>query len=234
MTIPRWDDPSSNHGTMVRGALWLVQEVGEGNIFTKEQLRKAFPGVAQVDRRIRDLRAFGWRILTNTQDASLTSEDQRFVSAGVPVWDKTARTAAAKKAIPAKDRQAILERDGFQCTTCGIAGGEGFADAPGQVAVLAVTKRPTLTLSGHSEELLVTVCNRCASGRAGEVSSVDEVIVEYRDLDPADQARFRRWVARGRRGQTPLERAWTAYRRLPADARAEVHTAVMPDENRPA
>ncbi len=234
MTIPRWDDPSSNHGTMVRGALWLVQEVGEGNIFTKEQLRKAFPGVAQVDRRIRDLRAFGWRILTNTQDASLTSEDQRFVSAGVPVWDKPARTAAAKKAIPAKDRQAILERDGFQCTTCGVAGGEGFADAPGQVAVLAVTKRSTLTLSGHSEELLVTVCNRCASGRAGEVSSVDEVIVEYRDLDLADQARFRRWVARGRRGQTALERAWTAYRRLPADARAEVHTAVMPDENRPA
>ncbi|MFL1596252.1 hypothetical protein NQ854_25525 [Rhodococcus ruber] len=234
MAIPRWDDPSSKHGTMVRGALWLVQEVGEGNTFTKDELRKAFPGVAQVDRRIRDLRAYGWKILTSTQDASLTAEDQRFVSAGVPVWDKAARAAAARKAIPAKDRQTVLERDGFQCTTCGIAGGEAFADAPGQVAVLSVTKRSTLTLAGDSEDMLVTVCSRCASGGSGEVSSVDEVIAEYRDLDPVDQARFRRWVARGRRGQTPLERAWTAYRRLPADARIEVYTAVAPDENRPA
>ncbi|MGW0024711.1 hypothetical protein [Rhodococcus sp. NPDC003383] len=229
MPLPRWDDPASKHGTMVRGALWLLQEVGEGNAFTKEQLREAFPGVAQVDRRIRDLRDYGWKILTSAQDASLTAEDQRFVSAGVPVWDRAARVAAAKKAIPAKERHAVLERDGFQCTTCGIAGGEVYADAPGQVAVLSVAKRSTLTLSGDSDELLVTVCSRCASGSSGEVASADEVLSEYQDLDDEDRARFSRWVARGRRGQTPLERAWTAYRRLPADARDEVRAEIMQD-----
>jgi hypothetical protein len=42
---PAWNDPNFKGGTMARGALWLLQEVGEGNTFTKEQLRVAFPGV---------------------------------------------------------------------------------------------------------------------------------------------------------------------------------------------
>jgi hypothetical protein len=39
-----WNDPKLKVGSMVRAALWLVEEVGEGNTFTKEQLREAFPG----------------------------------------------------------------------------------------------------------------------------------------------------------------------------------------------
>ena len=78
---------------MVRGALWLLQVVGEGNTFTKNQLRDAFPGVSQVDRRIRDLRDYGWVVYSSTEDASLLREDQRFVKAGVPVWDPKARRA---------------------------------------------------------------------------------------------------------------------------------------------
>ena len=58
MVMPRWDD--ANLGTMRRAALWLVEVVGEGNSFTKSQLREAFPEVAQIDRRMRDLRDFGW------------------------------------------------------------------------------------------------------------------------------------------------------------------------------
>lgn len=53
---PRWNDPDFAAGTMVRAALWLLDEIGEGNSFTKEQVREAFPGVSQADRRIRDLR----------------------------------------------------------------------------------------------------------------------------------------------------------------------------------
>ena len=43
---PAWDDPDSSAGTMVRGALWLLQVVGQGGVFTKNQLREAFPGVS--------------------------------------------------------------------------------------------------------------------------------------------------------------------------------------------
>jgi hypothetical protein len=64
---------------MITGALWLAAEVGEGGVFTKEQVRQAFPGISQADRRIRDLRDYGWVIHTNTDDASLASGEQRLV-----------------------------------------------------------------------------------------------------------------------------------------------------------
>lgn len=43
-------------GTRVRVALWLRDEVGVGNVFSKAALRAAITGAEQVDRRMRDLR----------------------------------------------------------------------------------------------------------------------------------------------------------------------------------
>ncbi|WCD89349.1 hypothetical protein KPP03845_105770 [Streptomyces xanthophaeus] len=227
MTLPAWDDPEFKGGTMIRGALWLVQHVGEGNTFTKEQLREAFPGVAQADRRLRDLRAFQWVILTNTEDASLLAEDQRFVQAGVPVWDPAARRAAApQKAVTAKQAQAVLARDDYMCTVCGIGGAEGYLDDSNQTAVLSVTRRLTVLPDGREETLLVTECKRCRAGSDGRAARGDEVVAEIRNLDEADRRRLARWAERGRRGSTPLERAWNAYRRLPGDARQEVRAAL--------
>lgn len=42
MTLPSWTD--TKYGTMKRAALWLVTVVGEGNVFTKEDVKGAFPG----------------------------------------------------------------------------------------------------------------------------------------------------------------------------------------------
>src|SRR5687768_11563496 len=86
MSLPKWNDPSLKVGTMIRIALWLISEIGIGNRFTKEALRQAFPGVAQSDRRLRDLRKYGWVIHTNTEDASLKTDEQRLVAVGKPVW----------------------------------------------------------------------------------------------------------------------------------------------------
>ncbi|WP_257133592.1 hypothetical protein [Streptomyces sp. f51] len=227
MTLPAWNDPALKGGTMIRGALWLVQEVGEGNTFTKEQLRDAFPGVSQADRRLRDLRPYGWVIHTNTEDASLMAEDQRFVEAGVPVWDPAARRAAApRKAITAKQIQAALSRDDYMCTVCGIGGAEPYLDDSNQTAVLSVTRRTFVLLDGREEELLVTECKRCRAGGGGQVVRADEALAEIKNLDPADQRRLARWAERGRRGSTALERAWNAYRRLPSEAQEEVRNAL--------
>src|SRR4051794_13683960 len=87
MVLPAWDDTSTKHGTKIRVALWLLSVVGEGHLFTKAQLRDAFPGVEQVDRRMRDLRPHGWQLLTNREDASLSPDELRFVKAGEEVWD---------------------------------------------------------------------------------------------------------------------------------------------------
>ncbi|MEW2393734.1 hypothetical protein AB0933_35815 [Streptomyces venezuelae] len=221
--MPTWNDPELKAGTMIKGALWLVQEIGAGQTFTKEQLREAFPGVSQADRRLRDLRDYGWVILTNTEDATLLAEDQRFVKAGVPVWDPAARRAAApQKAISAKEKQSVMARDDFMCTVCGIAGGEPYIDDSNQTAVLSVTRRETHLPDGRKETLLVTECKRCRAGFDGAPSRADVVLADIKALDPGEQRRFSHWVKRGRRGSTPLERAWNAYRRLPSAARDEI------------
>ncbi|MFJ4911950.1 hypothetical protein [Streptomyces sp. NPDC088726] len=229
VTLPAWNDPELKGGTMIRCALWLVQEIGEGKTFTKEQLRDAFPGIAQADRRLRDLRVFKWVILTSTEDASLLAEDQRFVKAGVQVWDPAARRAAApQKAVTAKQKQSVLARDDYMCTVCGIGGAEPYIDDSNQTAVLSVTRRPTVLPDGREETLLVTECKRCRAGGDGQAARADEVVAEIKSLDPADQRRLARWAERGRRGSTPLERAWNAYRRLPGDARQEVREGLGP------
>ncbi|WP_228375159.1 hypothetical protein [Demequina iriomotensis] len=223
--MPRWD--VTDGGSMIRGALWLLQVVGEGNTFTKNQLREAFPGVSQIDRRIRDLRDFGWVVYSNTEDARLTTEDQRFVRAGVPVWDsKARRDAAPQKAISTKDRQAVLARDSYMCTLCGIAGGETYPDDAVLTAVLGVSRRLVRHPDGTEELALVTECKRCRSGRGSEPISVADAVEAIRALDVHDQKRITRWMERGRRGTTDLDRAWSAFLAVPPEQRKSVLDAI--------
>src|SRR3954447_17133914 len=93
MSVPDWR--TSTAGTRVRAALWLVEVVGVGNHFTKAELREAFPGVEQVDRRMRDLRDDSWVIATNREDRSLELDELRFVSMGGRVWEPGYRRSAA-------------------------------------------------------------------------------------------------------------------------------------------
>ncbi|MGO4420337.1 hypothetical protein AB4Z54_16790, partial [Streptomyces sp. MCAF7] len=101
--LPSWQD--GKLGGKARAALWLVTEVGEGNIFTKTELRKAFPDVAQIDRRVRELRDHGWRIDTNRDDPALKQEEQRYVSKGAEVWiPGQAKVAKHKNSLTAAQR----------------------------------------------------------------------------------------------------------------------------------
>lgn len=222
MEQPAWDDPELKAGTMVRGALWLLQVVGEGNTFTKNQLREAFPGISQVDRRIRDLRDYGWVVYSNVEDASLLAEDQRFVKAGAAVWDPEARRAAKQETVSSRERQAALARDDYMCTLCGIAGGEQYPDDAVMTAVLAVSRRAVIDADGHPAEALVTECKRCKAGREDEPVSVNDAVAVARRLADHEHRRLARWIARGRRGATELDRAWAAYLRVPPEQRGEV------------
>ncbi|GII89105.1 hypothetical protein Ssi03_70950 [Sphaerisporangium siamense] len=227
MTVPKWNDPALKAGTMIKTALWLVSEVGEGNIFTKEQHRDAFPGIAQADRRLRDLRDFGWVIHTNSDDGALKPEEQRFVKTGLPVWQPGIRRSVAATTITAKQRQAVFAADDYQCVVCGIAGGESYPDALNDSAVLSISRRDVLLQGERVEVQLVTECKRCRAGTDGETSDVGRLLSDIRDLDDTERARLIRWMERGRRGATPLDRAWTAYRRLPAEMRGDVRRRLL-------
>ena len=112
------------------------------------------------------------------------------------------------------------------CTTCGISGGEPYFDDSNQTAVLSVTRLETVLPDGSEETLLATECKRCRAGHLGEPVLADEVLETIKSLEPHDLRRLRRWIERGRRGSTPLERAWTGYRRLPEEARKAVLDAL--------
>ncbi|MFD5779964.1 hypothetical protein [Streptomyces sp. NPDC126933] len=95
---PEMDWRDEKRGGLVRAALWLVAEVGEGKTFTKAQLREAFPSLASIERRVRDLRDYEWRIETFHTHPNLEPNEFLFATAGVHVWDPMARAAHPRAA----------------------------------------------------------------------------------------------------------------------------------------
>ncbi|MFB9684657.1 hypothetical protein [Amycolatopsis plumensis] len=207
---------------MKRVALWLISEIGEGNEFTKEQMRGAFPGVSQIDRRMRDLRDFDWRIDTNREDSSLTAAQHRFVKRGQPVWEKgmTSRPPTAS-AIGAVRRREVISGDNNMCRSCGITPGQFYAGTY-ESAQLDIARREVLLPDGRHEVQLITECNRCRVGGRGLRADLGEVVNRAGALSPADRALLVSWTEADERTFSDVERVWADYRALPADARASL------------
>jgi hypothetical protein len=216
-TLPKWDDPNLKAGTRIRSALWLLTEVGEGNTFTKEQHRAAFPGVAQADRRLRDLRDWGWVIHNNSQDVSLNPDEQRFVAAGEPVWDRGLKKPTTDATLTSKQREAVFAENNYQCAVCGILGGESYPDVPYMSAVLSISRRSITNGKGQTETMFVTECKRCRSGKGAEHSDLPLFLEKVGRLNPNDQATFKQWARNGRQGV--LEQLWSEFSRIPAAAK---------------
>lgn len=174
METPEWR--TSTRGTRVRVALWLVQVIGEGNSFTKADLRAAFPAVEQVDRRMRDLRPEGWEIHTNQQDPTLAPDELRFVKAGRAVWEAQSGGHRQPQTGPNRaERQSVLRRDDFTCQLCGVGSGEGYLDEPTDKAVLVVV---AAAAGGWT-----TVCRRCRRDAEALASSWTQSIATLTDRD---------------------------------------------------
>jgi hypothetical protein len=220
MVVPDWR--GIRRGTRVRVALWLISEVGVGHAFTKAQLREAFPGVEQVDRRMRDLRADGWVIATYREDRSLSADELRFVSAGGPVWERGYKSKATANDVTTRVRQQVMAADGFVCLYCGIGGGEPYPDDAVRTAKLTVTRAESTDDSGSR---LVTLCDRCRL-RSGEDTTADSLIAAIEALDPESREILRDWVARGERQRNRLDELWAAYRCLPWSDRARIQELV--------
>ncbi|MFF8610198.1 hypothetical protein ACF06X_30290 [Streptomyces sp. NPDC015346] len=218
--MPSWQD--AGLGTMKRVALWLVSVVGEGNTFTKEDLRAAFPGVSQVDRRMRDLRDFGWRIDTNREDEELDPHEQRFVKPGDPVWEPGRATRKSGTiAIGAVRRREVLARDGNMCRSCGITPGEIYAGTY-EAAQLDIARREVVKPDGTKATELVTECKRCRVGGRALAVDLGKVLKAAAALDPAERSVLSDWVAADRREFSRLEQIWSDYRSLPEESRAQL------------
>ncbi|WP_269859389.1 hypothetical protein [Streptomyces sp. RPT161] len=222
MDMPSWRDPKL--GTMKRAALWLVQEVGVGGLFTKGQLREAFLGTSQIDRRMRDLRDFGWRIDTNREDPTLEAHEQRFVEQGAPVWEPGKATKSTQT-FTAAQRHALLTRDGHKCRSCGIGPGEQY---PGTyiASQLDIARREVRLPSGATEVQAVIECNRCRVGGRNLTADLGDVLSRIGRLSAIERKMLYAWVEQDARGFSEVEDIWAAYRTLPADARDQVRAVL--------
>ncbi|MFJ8211918.1 hypothetical protein [Streptomyces sp. NPDC096033] len=222
MSLPSWTD--EKFGTMKRAALWLVTVVGEGNVFTKEDVKKAFPGVSQADRRVRDLRDFGWRIDTNREDLALNQHEQRFVSQGEPVWEPGKGTRPASSITDTRRRE-ILTRDGHHCRSCGITAGETYAGTFVS-AQLDIARRPVIQPDGTTQVEQVAECNRCRVGGKGLTADLGAVLARMDRLGGMDRKTLTEWVEADAREFAEVERLWADIRTLPADSRDKIRAAL--------
>ncbi|NSC22549.1 hypothetical protein FM076_15730 [Streptomyces albus subsp. chlorinus] len=224
MPLPDWRD-ASKHGTMIRAALWLETEVGEGNVFTKSKLREAFEGVSQIDRRIRDLRDRGWQIDTRREDPTLELDEQRYVKKGLEVWIPGQAKAKAKSNLTASQRTRTMQQDNFLCRSCGIGSGESYGDG-GSAAQLDIARRKVRLPDGSIETQLVTECNKCRVGGRAREEDVPALLSEIKALSGIERQALAAWIKADRRERSTLERLWGHYRTLPEESRAVLAAAV--------
>lgn len=224
MVMPSWTDPKL--GTMKRAGLWLATVVREGNVFTKEDVKQAFPGVSQADRRVRDLRDHGWQIDTNREDASLGPHEQRFVKQGEPVWEP-GKGARSGTSITQTRRREVLARDGHFCRSCGIAPGEVYAGTY-ESAQIDIARRLVRQPDGSETTELVAECNRCRVGGRGVVTDFGSLLNRTKALSGLERKMLSDWMERDRREFSAAESFWADYRALPEESRVKVREALKP------
>lgn len=227
--LPSWQDESLS--TMKRAALWLIAEVGEGLVFTKAQLRDAFPDTAQIDRRMRDLRDFGWQIDTRREDPRLEAHEQRFAEAGAPVWKPGAakRQRAGGASVSAAQRREVFMRDDNICRSCGIAGGAQYSDDSYELAQLDIARRTVAKPGGGESVELVTECNRCRVGGRFLTADLGKLLAGIDSLGALERRVFAGWVEEDKRELALIERLWGEYRSLPAESRDAVREVLRSD-----
>ncbi|MCX5140489.1 MULTISPECIES: hypothetical protein [unclassified Streptomyces] len=218
MTLPSWRD--ENYGTMKRAALWLLTVVGEGEVFTKEDVKNAFPGISQADRRVRDLRDYGWKIDTHREDALLGQHEQRFVAQGQPVWEPGKATKDSS-AITDTQRRKVLARDGNRCRSCGITPGQAYAGSF-ETAQIDIARRKVKLPNGTSAVQPVAECNRCRVGGRTLDADLGAVLEALSRLGGLQRQTLTDWVAADEREFSAVERLWSDFRTLPAESRDKV------------
>ncbi len=223
MNLPDWR--TSIAGTRTRAALWLASQIGEGGVFTKAQLREAFPGVEQIDRRMRDLRQDGWILSTYAQERSLAMDELRLVKIGGHVWEPGYKSNLTPRASD-RERREILARDNFACVFCGIGAGETYSDDPALAGQLSVTWCDEAAPQGR----YVTTCKRCRNPLA-EIGSSEAAYAAAVTLAPDERRILTDWIWVGHRTPRQIDKAWGLIRLFSKQEREDLLTKLEEPTN---
>ncbi|MFH8283992.1 hypothetical protein [Streptomyces antibioticus] len=203
----------------------FLAEIGEGSVFTKLQLFEGVPGVAQADRRMRDLRELGWKIDNYKTDPRLQPDEYRLTELGtrIDLGEQPAETPRPR--IPAARRREALDRAGSACQTCGMQAGELYPDED-QRAVLSVHLiDPTPPVDTDLPNLRVE-CQRCNAGLRGGGTALpvpEDVLTRAIALSSREEKRrLYRLMQSGRPERDDVDLIFADWLRLGRDERVDV------------
>jgi hypothetical protein len=153
-----------------RGAMKIIAERlsarGKGTVFKVADLEAMVQEATgrhrtEVDRRLRDLRAYGWSIASYKTDPILAVDELRVDKIGERVWESGWRPAPGNS-CPSGLRQSILHRDNSTCQTCGVRAGDTYCDNPEINARLTIARKIPATSGGeYSLRNCYVECARC-------------------------------------------------------------------------
>jgi len=174
-----------------------IRSIGVGVVFTRADIEAAFPGVGQIDRRVRGLRESGWTIITNRQDKNLRSGQFRCDQFG-----GDHRTPGPTDSV----RRAVILRDRRQCQVCGIIAGQPYPNEPNRTAHIEAAYRTGAR--SYAAAAWEARCDRCFGADTGRPSGdADQVWAEIDNLSREDKETLRAWMEIGRR---PIDSAEAA------------------------
>ncbi|MBB4714952.1 hypothetical protein BJ965_004834 [Streptomyces luteogriseus] len=208
----------------VRVAEFLASK-GEGKVFKKLELFEGVPGVAQVDRRMRDLRELGWQIDNYKTDPHLQPDEYRLTAIGTRIDLGEQPEQRSRARVSATRRREAIEAVDSLCQTCGTRAGEAFPDDEGEKAALGVhIIDPSPPASTELSNLRVE-CQRCSrgSGTGRPLPTREEILERASNLSSrADKRRLYRLMQSGRPERDEVERVFVEWLRLGQGDRVDV------------
>lgn len=164
-----------------------------GKVVTKEQLRSTVPHVTEWARRIRELRAAGWKIHTHIDRADLKPGE--YILVELPS-DKL--NDAFEQRISLALRAQVLERDGYTCTMCGAGAGEPDELNPGRKVRLHMGHIRDRSHGGTDTlDNLRALCSNCNQGAKNitvEPPSWTWLLAQIKRARIDDQRRAFEWL----------------------------------------
>ncbi|WOT36620.1 hypothetical protein [Streptomyces coeruleorubidus] len=218
------DERAVRRSSKVRVAEFLAAK-GEGKVFKKLELFEGVPGVAQVDRRMRDLRELGWQIDNYKTDPHLQPDEYRLTAIGTRIDLGEQPDRPSRPRISATRRREAIEAADSLCQMCGTRAGEAFADGNDEKAALGVhIIDPSPPIDTELSNLRVE-CQRCSrgSGTGKPLPTREEILEQASNLSSrAEKRRLYRLMQSGQRERDEAERVFVQWLRLKHDDRVDV------------
>jgi hypothetical protein len=165
-----------------------------GIVVSSAQIQEAAGAVTEWARRVRELRdEEGWPILTNN-DSTALKPGQYLLKEGPPGIPAT----TFARAISAKLRAEVLDRNGFTCQMCGLTPGD-IDPSTGRKVRLHIGHIVDKSLGGKEElsnlRALCSTCNQGAKNITGEKPSYIWLLSQIRRAGLAEQRAVFDWLS---------------------------------------